>query len=117
LLERAVEVETIPPAPTREDAYLECGVAVVNQADVVVALWNGKPARAKGGTGDIVACARSCGKPLVVVELESCRETREGVDPARFVAAGRRSCVRRSAGRTPASGLGVARRIPTAGES
>lgn len=52
------------PAPS-EDAYLAAGKYIVEQAGLLVALWNGKPAAGKGGTGDIVAYARSQGRPVI----------------------------------------------------
>jgi hypothetical protein len=50
-----------------EDAYLAAGKHIVDRAGLLVALWNGKPAAGKGGTGDIVAYARSQGRPVVHV--------------------------------------------------
>lgn len=50
---------------TRTAAYLDCGCRVVDESDVLVAYWDGNPAAGEGGTGDIVAYARSTGKPLL----------------------------------------------------
>lgn len=54
------------PAPS-EDAYLAAGKVIVDGSGLVVALWNGKPAAGKGGTGDIVAYARERGRPVIHV--------------------------------------------------
>jgi hypothetical protein len=54
------------PSPS-EDAYLAAGKHIVDQSMLVVALWNGKPAAGKGGTGDIVAYARERGRPVIHV--------------------------------------------------
>jgi hypothetical protein len=40
---------------------------MVDVSDIVVALWDGEPARGRGGTADIVAYARAMAKPLLVV--------------------------------------------------
>lgn len=41
-----------------EEAYLAAGQEVADQSDVLLAVWDGKPAGGKGGTADIVAYAR-----------------------------------------------------------
>jgi len=38
---------------------------VVDLADLLIAVWDGKPARGPGGTADVVAYAASAGKPYV----------------------------------------------------
>lgn len=68
LLAKAEHVNVINENGTREDAYLDCGIETVNGADVLLVVWDGDEARGKGGTGDVVAYARSLGKPLVVVD-------------------------------------------------
>jgi hypothetical protein len=68
LLRQAARVQTLSSAEMdRDRAYLECGLLTVDEADVVMAAWDGQPARGIGGTADIVAHARSLGKPLIVV--------------------------------------------------
>lgn len=52
----------------REDAYLDCGLETVNGSDLLIAVWDGEPARGKGGTADIVEYARSIGRPLVLID-------------------------------------------------
>lgn len=69
LLARA-EVVVLPPAPTREDAYLAGGLYVAEQSDVLLAVWDGLPARGPAGTGAIVQAARAAGRPLVWVESD-----------------------------------------------
>jgi len=59
LLERAVSVETLSFDEPSEEAYLAAGCRVVDLSDVLLAVWDGQPARGKGGTGDIVEYARS----------------------------------------------------------
>jgi hypothetical protein len=42
-------------------------IAVVQRSDVLLAVWDGLPARWFGGTGDVVAYARERGVPVEVV--------------------------------------------------
>ena len=65
LLDTAASVTVVGPAATREDAYLAAGLAVLRRSDVLVAVWDGLPARGVGGTADIVGRARAEGRPLV----------------------------------------------------
>ena len=67
LLSRAVEVETLDFAEPSEDAYLAAGQRVVDECDVLVAVWDGLPAQGKGGTADVVAYARTTKTPVTVV--------------------------------------------------
>lgn len=71
LLRSAESVTALPGGAEREEAYLDCGIETVNACDVLVALWDGEPARGRGGTADMVAYAREIGKPLVVIDPET----------------------------------------------
>jgi len=46
-------------------AYLEGGTTLVRSVDLLVAIWNGRPARGPGGTGDVVDYAERRGLPVV----------------------------------------------------
>ncbi|MEZ5182083.1 MAG: hypothetical protein R2702_09440 [Acidimicrobiales bacterium] len=74
LLDAADEVRVIAPPPdddgSREAAYERAGLAVLEGADVLVALWDGGPGRGRGGTADLVAEARRRGRPVEVVDVE-----------------------------------------------
>lgn len=48
-----------------EQAFYDAGQAVVDQSDLIIAVWNGKAAKGLGGTADIVRYARSVTKPVV----------------------------------------------------
>jgi hypothetical protein len=43
------------------------GPPMVDQADELYAVWDGKPARSFGGTADVVAYAREHGTPVRVI--------------------------------------------------
>jgi hypothetical protein len=63
----AEEVIVFPMATPRSQAYLAAGRYIVEHSDLLVAIWDGQPARGDGGTGDVVTLARQCGLPLVWV--------------------------------------------------
>lgn len=68
LLDRAGATEVVS-GPTRTAAYEAAGFAVVERSEALVALWDGRPARGRGGTADVVAHARRLGHPVRVVEV------------------------------------------------
>jgi hypothetical protein len=77
LLASADEVRVVRPSPDdppelahdRPAAYLRAGLAMVDRIDVLIALWDGAPARGVGGTADVVAAARQAGREVVVVPV------------------------------------------------
>lgn len=69
LLASAAAVRQVPPAPTRAGAYLAAGLAVLDGADALLAVWDGAAARGVGGTADIVAAARERALPLTWVRV------------------------------------------------
>jgi len=68
LLDRATASE-VATGPTRTAAYAAAGYAVVERSEGLLALWDGRPARGEGGTADVVAHARSLGRPVRVVAV------------------------------------------------
>ena len=78
LLDRAERVEVSSDKAERPGGYLHCGIATVDGADVMIALWNGLPSRGQGGTAEIVAHARAVQKPLIVISSDSLAVQREG---------------------------------------
>jgi hypothetical protein len=71
LLGQAGHLRVIDENGTREDGYLDCGMETVNDADILIALWDGQPARGKGGTADVVEYASSMGKPVLILDAAS----------------------------------------------
>ena len=63
-LAKAAQVEIVRGAESDDEAYMETGIRIVDDADVLVAVWDGKATNGLGGTGDVVAYARAMGKPL-----------------------------------------------------
>lgn len=71
LLARAEHLEIAAEPGSREEAYLTGGFEIVNNCDVLLAVWDGQSARGKGGTADVVAYARAMGRPLVIINPDS----------------------------------------------
>lgn len=67
LLAKAANVETLSFDEPCEDAYLAAGHRAVDLSDVLLAVWDGQPARGKGGTADIVEYATSRGTQVEIV--------------------------------------------------
>lgn len=70
LLRLVTRNDTLALHPPSEEAFLVAGRHIVDRSDLLVAVWNGKPAAGKGGTGDIVAYARSAGRPVLHIHPE-----------------------------------------------
>jgi len=80
LLTRSEDVRVIAENGSRDDAYLDCGMETVNGADVLIAVWDGQPARGKGGTADVIEYARALGKPALVIDAATLAVRRENFD-------------------------------------
>jgi hypothetical protein len=66
LLTRARRVTELPGALSdSKAAYEAVGRATVDQCDVLVAVWDGKPAAGRGGTPEIIDYARQVRKPVI----------------------------------------------------
>ncbi len=62
------------PHPS-EQAFFEGGRKVVECSDLIFAVWNGKPARGLGGTGDIVNFSKQEGKAVVHINPVNQKKT------------------------------------------
>ena len=67
LLEQADQIFDLPAEKTREASYQAAGLYVLDHSDVLIAVWDGQPARRPGGTGQIVAQAREKLMPIAWV--------------------------------------------------
>lgn len=70
-LAKQATVEVLETPGTDEDAYLAAGHRVVDQSDIVLAVWNGRPAKGKGGTADVVGYAIRRGVHLIHINPET----------------------------------------------
>jgi hypothetical protein len=80
MLAEAEHVRVISERPQRDDAYLDCGMETVNHCDLLLAVWDGEPARGRGGTAEIVAYAREMGRPLIIIDAATFAVRRENFD-------------------------------------
>jgi len=58
-------------AISKDEAYLKAGEYVVDNCDILIAIWDGEDAKGVGGTGDIVAYAEQCKKPILYINTAS----------------------------------------------
>ena len=84
LLTHAEHLEIAAEPGSREEAYLSGGFEIVNRCDVLLVVWDGQPARGKGGTADVVGYARAMGRPIVIVNPDSKAVRRENFDTLRL---------------------------------
>jgi hypothetical protein len=63
----ATYFEQLEYVDSTEEAHMAAGRAVVEQADVLLAVWNGQPSKGLGGTADVVDYARERGVPVEVI--------------------------------------------------
>ena len=75
LLGRAASVMVVEQVPgeARELAYARAGRAIVDAVDVLVALWDGEPARGPGGTAEIVQYAMNRDVLVEMILVERAR--------------------------------------------
>jgi hypothetical protein len=58
LSEKATKIHQLRFKNRSNEAYLAGGYWIVDHCDLLVVVWNGKPAVGKGGTGDVVKYAK-----------------------------------------------------------
>jgi hypothetical protein len=67
LLAKAAAVHRLPFTESTSESHMAASRLMVDQADELYAVWDGKPARAYGGTADVVAYARERCIPVRVI--------------------------------------------------
>ena len=67
LLGRCREVITLPFASPSEEAFMAAGEELVRRSELLIAVWDGRPAVGLGGTGDVVALATSLGRETHII--------------------------------------------------
>lgn len=79
LLGRSRVQHKLPFAHSGPAAYAALGRALVERADLLVAVWDGRPAPDDGGTGGVVAYARRRGLPIIHIHTLHHTITRDPV--------------------------------------
>jgi hypothetical protein len=64
LLARCSAVTTLTFAHTKEQSYLLAGKYIADHSELLIAVWDGKPAAGLGGTADVVSYARRDGRAV-----------------------------------------------------
>jgi hypothetical protein len=67
LIGRSSTVRVLPFETSNQDAYAAANEVVFTSVDTLVAVWDGAPPDARGGTADAVEAARARGIPVTVV--------------------------------------------------
>jgi len=67
LFAQAAVIHRLPFTESTSQAHMQASKAMVDQADELFAVWDRQPARAYGGTADVVAYARQLGTPVRVI--------------------------------------------------
>lgn len=67
LMSRAERVHRLDFIESTSEAHMAASVFMLDHADELLAVWDGKPARGFGGTADVVVEARTRGIPVRVV--------------------------------------------------
>jgi hypothetical protein len=67
LMTRASQVTRLPFVDDGPSAHVAAGLVMVERADQILAVWDGRPPRAFGGTADFVEYARQLGVPVTVI--------------------------------------------------
>ena len=65
LLEAASQTITLPFPEPSELAFYGAGKKIVEMSEMIIAAWDGKPAKGLGGTGDIVEYALKKGRKVM----------------------------------------------------
>jgi len=77
LIERTCCLLELPGDPDDSlEAYIMTGRATVSHCDVLIAVWDGKPPRGRGGTGEVVQLALTRGRAIAHVPLDPKSEVR-----------------------------------------
>ncbi len=71
LIERADCVLELPGDPDDDaEAYMAAGRATIAHCDVLIAIWDGKPPRGRGGTAEVVHLAVAQGTPVIHIPAD-----------------------------------------------
>lgn len=107
LLAAARRVESLPGSLDRaNEGYEAVGIETVRQSDVLLAVWDGKPAAGKGGTPHVIEMALVVGKPVIWLDATAKAPLRRLA--AASGEAGNRLLDRAAAAATPLDGAAIA---------
>ncbi|WP_131787059.1 hypothetical protein [Protofrankia symbiont of Coriaria ruscifolia] len=67
ILDAAHTIQRLDHEASNSEAHMDASRLIVNDADELIAVWDGEPARGYGGTADVVAYAKDRRIPVRVV--------------------------------------------------
>jgi hypothetical protein len=67
LITQAAAVIRLDYEESDSAAHMDASLRMIAEADELLAVWDGKPARGYGGTADVVDAARNTGVPVTIV--------------------------------------------------
>jgi hypothetical protein len=73
LLRRAATITYLDHVDSTSESHMDASIEMLKRADLLLAIWDGLPARSFGGTADVVTHARHSGVPVVVIWPEGAR--------------------------------------------
>ncbi len=70
ILKKACQVDVLPyPGPT-EEAFFAAGKSIVEAVNVLIAIWDGKPAKGLGGTADVVKYGLKLNRKVIHIDTK-----------------------------------------------
>jgi len=74
LRKRRILEESLPDQELehRRTAYYNVGKYIVDECDILIAVWDGQPAKGRGGTLDAIEYARSVQRPIILINSHNC---------------------------------------------
>jgi hypothetical protein len=67
LISRAADVVRLDHQESTSQSHMDASIYMLGQADRLLAVWDGEPARGYGGTADVVDAAKQHGVPVTVI--------------------------------------------------
>lgn len=67
LMAQASQVERLDYTESTEEAHMAASEAMLDKVDRLLAVWDGQPARGRGGTADVVEAAQRRGIPVTIL--------------------------------------------------
>jgi hypothetical protein len=71
-------LRVVPGEMTRPDCYFDQAIHMLEAVDVLIALWDGQPARGLGGTQQVIDHALRIGLPAVFIDSATGKTTTKG---------------------------------------
>ncbi len=69
-----VRADRVDVSPTSDQPYFEQGKRLVERSQMLLAIWDGEPARGPGGTGEVVVLAGEAGVPVIWIHAHAPHE-------------------------------------------